>query len=148
MKLSTASINEFKKLLEKRKSDLPKIAENIVKRVCEEGLENNYASTEMLPIEHSGKTISGGIHTTDEKDTYKEFGTGIVGSNSPHVNEMLAIMGWKYDVNEHGEKGWIYPKGDGTFGWTRGLEAQKKFYNAMLRMQDVFYKIAIEEFNK
>ena len=82
------------------------------------------------------------------EDTYKEFGTGIVGSRNPHVSEILAQIGWKYDVNEHGEKGWVYPKGDGTYGWTKGISAQKKFYNAMKNMEDSFKTIAIEEFRR
>ena len=106
-----------------------------MRRVSEVGLEDNYKSTEILPVKNNGNTITGGIKTTDEKDTYKEFGTGIVGSQNPHVSEFLAKSGWKYDVNEHGEKGWIYPKEDGTFGWTKGIPAEKRFYNAMKNME-------------
>lgn len=119
-----------------------------MRRVSEVGLEDNYKSTEILPVKNNGNTITGGIKTTDEKDTYKEFGTGIVGSQNPHVSEFLAKSGWKYDVNEHGEKGWIYPKEDGTFGWTKGIPAEKKFYNAMKNMEESFKEIGIEEFRK
>ena len=58
------------------------------------------------------------------------------------------MNGWKYDVNEHGEKGWKYPKGDGTYGWTRGIPASKKFYNAMKRMEQAFPFIAQDELSK
>ena len=119
-----------------------------MRRVSEVGLEDNYKSTEILPVKNNGNTITGGIKTTDEKDTYKEFGTGIVGSQNPHVSEFLAKSGWKYDVNEHGEKGWIYPKEDGTFGWTKGIPAEKRFYNAMKNMEESSKEIAIEEFRK
>lgn len=148
MRLSLESIEEYITLLESKKKQLPQIAENIVKRVSEVGLENNYNSTELLPVKNEGNVVTGGIKTTDEKDTYREFGTGIVGSNNPHIAEYLAKAGWKYDVNEHGEKGWIYPKSDGTFGWTKGLPAEKKFYEAMLKMEDSFQEIAKEEFSK
>ena len=148
MELSLKDISEFEKLLKERKKQLPQMAQNIVREVSKIGLQDNYKSTELLPVEYDGSAVSGGIRTTDEKDTYKEFGTGIVGSNSPHLSEVLQKAGWKYDVNEHGEKGWVYPKGDGTYGWTRGLPAQKNFYNAMKKMEDSFQEIAKKEFQK
>lgn len=148
MRLSLNSIEEYKNLLEQYKKQLPQKAENIVRKVSEIGLENNHKSTELLPIKNEGNVITGGIQTTDEIDTYREFGTGIVGSQNPHVAEYLAQVGWKYDVNEHGEKGWVYPKGDGTFGWTKGIPAEKKFYEAIKRMEEAFPEIAKAEFSK
>lgn len=148
MRLSLASIKEYEDFLKNYKNQLPKAVENIVSRVSEVGLKNNYKSTEVIPTKNEGNKVTGGIRTTDEKDTYREFGTGIVGSQNPHVSEILAQIGWRYDINEHGEKGWIYPKGDGTFGWTKGISAQKKFYYAMKDMEESFRTIAIEEFKK
>lgn len=145
MSLSLSSINEYKKMLEQYKKQLPQVAENIVKRVSEVGLENNHKSTEMLPVKNEGSVVSGGIRTTDEIDTYREFGTGIVGSQNPHTDTM---SGWIYDVNEHGEKGWRYPKGDGTYGWTKGIPASMKFYNAMKKMEEELPNIAKEELSK
>lgn len=147
-RLSLKDIEEYQKFLKKYARQLPKVAENIVTRVSKVGLENNYKSAEVIPTKNEGNVITGGIRTTDTKDTYREFGTGVVGSQNPHISEILAQVGWKYDVNEHGEKGWIYPKGDGTYGWTKGISAQKKFYNAMKNMEDSFKTIAIEEFRR
>ena len=148
MRLSLASINEYKKMLEDYKKKIPHVAENIVKRVSEVGLQDNHKSTELLPIKNEDSVVSGGIRTTDETDTYREFGTGIVGSQNPHISAYLAEVGWIYDVNEHGEKGWRYPKGDGTYGWTKGIPASKKFYNAIRRMEEEFLNIAKEELSK
>ncbi|MBE5820440.1 MAG: hypothetical protein E7310_06500 [Clostridiales bacterium] len=149
MKLSLDSISEYIDYLTKYGTQrLPEIAENIVTRVSEEGLKDNYKSTVVIPTKNSGGIITGGIETKAEKDTYLEFGTGFVGSENPHVDTMLSQAGWKYDVNKHGKKGWLYPKGDGTFGWTKGHIAEKKFYNAMNRMQDSFQEIAREEFKR
>jgi len=133
MNLSIESIDEFKDILEKNKKRFPSLAGKIVKMVSQIGLEDNYDSTKMLPIVYENGKVSGGIHTTDPIDTYREFGTGVVGSQNPHPDIM---SGWVYDVNKHGEKGWIYPKGDGTFGWTKGLPAEKKFYNAVKKMEE------------
>lgn len=148
MRLSLSSINEYKQMLEDYKKKLPQVAENIVRRVSEVGLQDNHKSTELLPVKNEGNIVSGGIRTTDEIDTYREFGTGIVGSQNPHIEEYLAEVGWKYDVNEHGEVGWRYPKGDGTYGWTKGIPASKKFYNAMIRMEEELPNIAKEELSE
>ena len=49
--------------------------------------------------------------------TFVEYGTGIVGANSPHAE--AAEDGVEYDRNNHGESGWNYPK-DGRFYHTKG----------------------------
>ena len=149
MTLSLESIQEYQNyLMEFGKKEVPKKVRKIVNRVTSEGLKNNYKSTKKIATKTVGGKVVGGIKTTDEKDTYKEFGTGIIGSQNPHVSDFLAEVGWVYDVNEHGEKGWKYPKGDGTYGWTKGIPAQKKFYNSIKDMEESFARIAREEFSK
>ncbi len=148
MRLSLEDIEEFEQFLKTKREQLPQVAESIVAIVSEEGLKDNHKSVELLPIVNNGEFVSGGIQTTDEIDTYKEFGTGIVGSENPHVAEFLAEVGWKYDVNEHGEKGWIYPKGDGTYGWTKGIPSEQKFYEAIKRMEEILPEVAREELSK
>lgn len=141
--MSPESVEEYINFLENRKKELPGIAERIVSRVADIGLEGNYESTVKIPVENDGAVISSGIKTTNQIDTYKEYGTGIVGSEHPHPDIM---NGWIYDVNEHGEKGWVYPKGDGTYGWTKGIIPQEKFYLAMNKMEEALPSIAQEEF--
>lgn len=145
IRLSLNNIDEYKKYLEEKQKEILQNAKNVIQEVSKIGLEGNHKSTELLPIIYDGSVVSGGIKTTDPIDTYREYGTGVVGSNNPHPDIM---NGWKYDVNEHGEKGWIYPKSDGTYGWTKGLSAEKKFYEAMRKMEKALPKIAKEEFNK
>ena len=77
---------------------------------------------------------------------YVEFGTGIKGEGSPHPD--TAILGWKYDINQHGELGWWYPtdnadpnpykytaKNGTTYAWTRGMPSRPFMYETaqMLR---------------
>ena len=151
MKLSLESIKEYKQMLEEYKKKLPQVAENIVRRVSEVGLQDNHKSTEMLPVKNEGNIVSGGIKTTDEIDTYREFGTGIVGSQNPHPDLM---SGWQYYVPSpykktmNGRQGWIYPKGNGEYVFTEGIPASKKFYNAMIRMEQAFPFIAQDELSK
>lgn len=146
--MSLSSIEDFEKLINEYKEQLPNVAYNIVDRLADEGLENNLKSTKKKETKIVGTKVIGGFETTDPIDTYKEFGTGITGANNPHLSEVLAKVGWIYDVNQHGEKGWIYPKGDGTFGWTKGISAQKKFYQACRRVEQKFDEVAIEEIAK
>lgn len=37
---------------------------------------------------------------------YLEFGTGIVGAKKPHPE--ASKIGWSYDINKHGDKGWTF----------------------------------------
>lgn len=141
-------MTDFEKFVQKYKEELPNVTVNIVNKLAEEGLKNNLKSTIKKDTQILGTKVIGGFKTTDSIDTYKEYGTGIVGASNPHLSEILEKIGWKYDVNDHGEKGWIYPKGDGTFGWTRGMSAQKKFYQACKRVEENFNDIAIEEISK
>lgn len=140
--LSLSDMAELKELLEKIQKAIPEKAEGIVREVSKVGLENNYKSTQMMSVKREGNKIIGGIETKDRGETFAEFGTGIVGSGNPHVDKWLAESGWKYDVNGHGEKGWIFPIGDGNFRWTKGMPAQKKFYEATKRMKQAFPEIA------
>lgn len=145
MSLSLKDIDGYADFLRDKKKSISEIAESIVNKVSEVGLKDNYDSTIVTPISNDGSVVSGGIQTVDEIDTYREYGTGIVGSENPHPD---ISSGWIYDVNEHGEKGWIYPKGDGTFGWTKGQIAQKKFYEATRNMERALPIIAKEEMKK
>lgn len=59
------------------------------------------------------------IKVDAEYGAFVEFGTGIVGKASPVLQ--ASKHSWEYDVNDHGEKGWIYTPDDGkNFFWTKG----------------------------
>lgn len=143
--MSLASLEEWTKDLEKRKKQYSKIALRIADRLADEMMKDVYPDTEKISAKLEGNIAVAGIRNKEQKWTYKEYGTGIVGSQNPHVAEALASIGWKYDVNEYGEKGWVYPKGDGTFGWTKGQPASKKFWQALQKAEEMFPEIAREE---
>lgn len=144
-RLSIASLNEWIKDLEIRQKKYPKIAVKIADRLADEMMKNIYPDTEKISAKLEGNIAISGIKNTQEKWTYHEYGTGVVGSQSPHVAEALASIGWKYDINQHGEKGWFYPKEDGTFGWTKGQPASKKFWKALQKAEELFPEIGREE---
>lgn len=71
---------------------------------------------------------------------YVEFGTGTVGAGSAHPD--AAKHGWTYDVNGHGDKGWIYFNSwDGLYHRTRGYVARPFMYNARIRLERGLPKI-------
>lgn len=139
MELSKKSLEEAKKFLNKYQEAYSKGIDNAVKYATEmmynKVLEYCYANgisnhTSQIQWQYDDNAKSGRVWTDDMVIIFNEMGTGIVGSNNPHPNPDGPFKSWKYDVNEHGEKGWKYPKEDGTYGWTRGLPSRHMFYSA------------------
>ena len=139
MKLSKKSLEEAIKKLNKFKEAYVNGVDNAVKYATEmmynKVLEYCYANgisnhTSKIYWKYDDNTKTGRVWTNDMVIIFNEMGTGITGSNNPHPNPSSNFKSWKYDVNEHGEKGWIYPKEDGTFGWTKGLPSRHMFYDA------------------
>ena len=91
-------------------------------------------------IKHGGKWI---IYTGCEWAPFVEWGTGIEGQQSPHPD--TSIVGWKYDINDHGEKGWFYFK-DGTWHWTKGMPSRPFMYETGRELRKIVVKIAKEVF--
>jgi len=148
IRLSLSSLEEYIKELKLKKQQILKATQNIATRIAEEAGKDTYKSVEIIPAEMDDTTAIAYARSNDSGCVYAEFGTGIVGSQNPHVDEALSKSGWKYDVNKHGEKGWIYPKKDGSFAWTKGQVAQKKFYKAGQNAREKAPEIAKEELRK
>lgn len=146
---ATLSKNSFKDIadyLEKYKQAIKEGSENGVKQATERAFDivkancyqngiNNH--TEQIKAEYDEETNIGKIYTNDEVIIFNEMGTGITGKNNSHPSPSKEFTSWKYDVNEHGEKGWRYPKDDGTYGWTRGLPSRHMFYDTFNQMKDI-----------
>lgn len=149
-RLSLVSLNEWIKNLELRKKQYSKASFNIADRMADEILKEvvnkkGYRETYKISTKIENNVAISGIKNDEAKAMYREYGTGIVGSKNPHIAEALNLAGWKYDINKHGEKGWFYPKDDGTFGWTKGQISHKEFWNALEDIQKRFPEIAKEE---
>lgn len=142
--LSLKELHEYQEQLKDLKDRITNVCIKAVDEASEIGLQDNYKSAIKIPIQRIDNKITGGIKTTDETETYREYGTGIEGSKNPHPDKM---SGWIYDVNEHGEKGWIYPTEDG-YKWTKGIPAGKKFFNAVERMEKAIPLIIRDELSK
>jgi hypothetical protein len=67
---------------------------------------------------------------------FVEFGTGVIGQNNPHKE--ADNVGWDYDINDHGEKGWVYyNKKTGRFFWTKGEEPSAFLYKTFLMLESM-----------
>jgi len=83
---------------------------------------------ESIKTEFQGSSETGStwiIYTDNEHAKYIEFGFGFIGSSSPHPK--TSVIGWKYDINKHGEKGWFYMK-DGEWHWSNGQPSKPFMY--------------------
>lgn len=157
MELSKKSLEEAKKFLNKYQEAYSKGVDNAVKYATEmmynKVLEYCYANgisnhTSQIQWQYDNNSKIGRVWTNDMVIIFNEMGTGIAGSNNPHPNPDGPFKSWKYDVNEHGEKGWKYPKEDGTYGWTKGLPSRHMFYSAFQDIKDEIGNIVDIEIRK
>lgn len=75
------------------------------------------------------------------------MGTGVVGAQNPNPNN--SVPGWVYDVNEHGEAGWVYFKEkDGKYHWTKGIPSRPYMYDTAQILRDSIPDVAKEELEK
>lgn len=76
---------------------------------------------------------------------FVEFGTGVVGAGSPHPDP----VGWQYDVNGHGDEGWVYfNENDQKWHWTKGMESRPFMYNTARTLEKECLQIAKEMFGR
>ena len=98
-------------------------------------IEGYYSPTSQVGIIKAGAYYA----------VYVEFGTGVVGKQSSHPNP----QGWQYDINAHGENGWVYYDDDsGQFRWTKGFKSRPFMYNTARELEKECAKIAKEVFGK
>lgn len=158
--LSVSSIRDLQKQLQDYQKDLVGKCEKFTKRLAERGVEiakikiteyDAIYTGELLASINAeqGAVIQDGakwiVYTNCPWAKFVEFGTGIIGANSSHPD--TSIVGWKYDVNNHGEKGWFYFR-DGEWHWTKGLPSRPFMYETALQLTQEIVKTAKEVFGE
>ena len=104
---------------------------------------NAYDSGELYNSIHAEQKSGVGYVIADAAHAaFVCFGTGIVGKNNQHPN--IAIAGWKYDVNDHGELGWWYIGRDGRAHWTKGMPSRPYMYNTAQQLRQMVIPAAKE----
>lgn len=156
--LSVSGIKALQKQLQDYQKDLTKKCEEFARRLAEKGVEiakmkiadydaiytgellASINSEQGAVIQHGAQWI---IYTNCPWAKFVEFGTGVVGERSPHPD--TSIIGWKYDVNEHGEKGWFYFR-EGEWHWTKGMPSRPFMYETSMELRHEIVKTAREIF--
>ena len=154
VRLSAEGVKQAVRELREYQAKVQAAASAIVEALAKSGEE--FAVAAGLPFAETGQLASsikaetsgnvGFVKCSCGYAVYVEFGTGIKGAGSPHPD--TAILGWKYDINQHGELGWWYPtdsadpnpykhtaKNGTTYAWTRGMPSRPFMYETaqMLR---------------
>lgn len=103
-------------------------ADVLGQRIANEGVVTAASMTVTMAAYDSGELMSsfkgeydtgsrhGQIYTDCGHAKFVEFGTGVVGAESPYENPNISTA---YDIHGHGEEGWIYSK-NGRPWWTQG----------------------------
>lgn len=131
--------------------------ENLVKELAAQGAEIARVQVAQLDAIYTGdlqnsigdyfspKTGVGIIRADAYYAIYVEFGTGVVGSQSPHP----APQGWQYDINNHGDEGWVYYDEKAMkWRWTKGFKSRPFMYNTARELEKECVRIAKEVFGR
>lgn len=151
--MSTSSINQVKKELEKISNAYDKgcadIVEYATKRLYELVCANcsNYDISNpenRIHYEYDKNEKIGIVYSDDIVIIFNEFGTGIRGTQDEWANR----FGYMVNKSGKGETGWWYPSNENDpnpYKWvtptgeiralTHGLESRHMFYDAFLQLQ-------------
>lgn len=158
MELSGRSIKNAIRELEDYKQELVEKCRLLAEKLAEKGVEvakmkiasyDAVYTGELLDSINSepGAVVKDGaswiIYTDCPWAKFVEFGTGTVGAQHPHPD--TSISGWKYDVNDHGEKGWFYFR-DGEWHWTKGMPSRPFMYETGMELMQAITEVAREVF--
>lgn len=146
--LSAESVGKALEQIKAYRDKVESLGERVVRRLAEDGAEQ---ARDLVPVD-TGDLMSsidaevdgdkGYVRAYAEHAAFVEFGTGVVGAGSPHPNP----VGWAYDVNGHGEAGWVYPSAkDGHFYWTKGQPAKPFMYDTAQLLAEAAPDVVAEE---
>jgi hypothetical protein len=153
--LSTRDINRAIRELQRYKKELNEKVSRLIETLTDYGVDVAKAQVRELGAWYTGELESsitgyfsptvgvGIIKAGSPYAVYVEFGTGIVGQTSPHPDP----KDWQYDINKHGEDGWIYfNERDDRWHWTKGFESRPFMYNTARELEKECVRIAKEVF--
>lgn len=158
IKLSCSSIEAAQKQLRDYQKEITRKCEELTHRLADEGVILAKVKLTQFPAIDSGELLNSimdepGAVLTDgatwivytgcNHAAFVEFGTGVTGSENPHPDTGLAD--WKYDINAHGESGWMYYK-NGEWHWTKGLPSRPFMFETGRDLRKLVPKLAKEVF--
>lgn len=159
--LDPQSITSAIKELRRYKKDVENKTRLFAQRLTDLGAEIVRIKIVSMGAYYSGALLSGVdgyyspilnagfVRVTSDHVAFVEFGTGVVGRNSPHRNgEYLARAAWQYATGskifttKDGKVGWIYPTKDGGYRFTEGMRSRPFMYETALELERKFPAIA------
>lgn len=155
MGLNTRDINRAIKEVRQYKQEVIAKTKALVEALTNRGVDVARIQLKQMGAEYTGllsSSMSGYFSTASgigiiragtSYAVFVEFGTGVVGANSPHPEP----TGWQYDANGHGDNGWFYyNENDLRWHWTKGMESRPFMYNTARTLEKECLKIAKEVF--
>lgn len=166
--LSVSSIRQLQKDLEKYRDSLEYKARLLAEKLAERGVEIARVQISSLDAVFTGELLSS-IHSEykssqkggaifavvadSDHAAFVEFGTGIIGQESPYPYKLPEGVSWKYASGKtirqlaDGRYGWFYPK-DGQWYFTEGMPSRPFMYNTSMELMQEIVKVAKEVFGK
>ena len=161
IRLDPKSVESAIKELQAYKKEVEQKARLLVQRLTDYGAEIARIKIVDMGAVYSGELLSGVdgyfspllnagfVKVTSDHVAFVEFGTGVVGQQSPHTNgEYLSKAAWGYATGQKifttkdGKVGWIYPTDDGGFRFTEGMKSRPFMYQTALEIQREFPRMA------
>ncbi len=166
VRLDPKSIENAIKELQAYKKEVEQKARLLVQRLTDYGADIARIKIVDMGAVYSGELLSGVdgyfspllnagyVKVTSDHVAFVEFGTGVVGQQSPHTNgEYLSKASWGYATGQKifttkdGKVGWVYPTDDGGFRFTEGMKSRPFMYQTALELQREFPRMAKAVFN-
>lgn len=110
---------------------------------------------QSIHAEYAGSVKGGGVWAVvagTDHAAFVEFGTGIVGKQSPCPYQLPEGVDWQYASGKtirqlsDGRYGWFYPADDGKWYFTEGMPSRPFMYLTAIEIQDIVLKTAKEVF--
>ena len=165
--LSKSSIENAIKQLRAYQNDLTYKCQLLAEKLAEKGVEiarvqiadlDAIFTSELLSSIHAeyqgstkGVSIWSVVAGTDHA-MFVEFGTGIVGKQSPYPGELPDGVSWEYASGKtirqlaDGRYGWFYKDDDGQWWFTEGMPSRPFMYYTSIQLRDIVVKTAKEVF--
>ena len=165
--LSQSSIQNAIKQLRAYQDSLTYKCQMVAQKLAENGVEiarvqiadlDAVFTSELLSSIHSeyeGSTKGGGVWAVvagTDHALMVEFGTGIVGKQSPYPVELPDGVTWNYASGKtirqlaDGRYGWFYPSDDGNWYFTEGMPSRPFMYYTSLQLMKLVEKTVKEVF--
>lgn len=106
---------------------------------------------QSINSEYVGSVKGGGVWAVvagTDHAAFVEFGTGVVGKQSPYKGNLPEGVDWQYASGKtirqlaDGRYGWFYPADDGKWYFTEGMPSRPFMYLTAIELRDIVSQTA------